>query len=124
MLNEENSVLVINISLQGAECGAEGVEARAGRDAVDPDTAGAELSGPGLRQRPQGGLGRTVRGPSDQAETAGHAADVNDAPGTTGGHMRRECRDQIELCADIGGKHRIEGGDLEVRGPLTGLRCG
>jgi hypothetical protein len=45
-----------------------------------------------------------------------HAADVDDAALPAGCHPRRERRDEIERCTDIGGEHAIERGDVELRG--------
>src|SRR5712691_10332703 len=52
---------------------------------------------------------RAVRGTAGETEAAGHAADVDDAPGPTHHHAWRKCGDEEERRPDIGGEHRIEG---------------
>jgi|SRR5438105_2805704 len=47
------------------------------------------------------------------AEAAGHAADVDDAPGPTRHHAWRERRDEEERRPDVGGEYRVEGGEGE-----------
>src|SRR2546427_13070303 len=71
---------------------------------------------PCLCQRNQGGLGGPVGRAAGQAEPAGHAADVNDAALAPGRHPWRERGDEVERCANVVGKHAIEGGDVEVCG--------
>ena len=95
--------------------GRRGVDG-AGGDRVDAHAAGAVLGRPGARHRLERRLRRAVGRAAHEPDAAGHAADADDAAVAAGGHAGSERRDEEERRADVAGEHRVERGDVELRG--------
>ena len=69
----------------------------------------------GCRPVPGDRVGCAVGRAADQPDAAGHAAHVDDAAMSSGGHCGSKRRHEQERCANVAGEHLVERRDVELR---------